>query len=77
MAIAGRCHYTWPMPTNKKLGGLTNHTTGPLPLLHDLRTDPGEAYNLAQRFPEVVAELEAAMRAWEEEMDTNLLGFLP
>jgi len=69
-------HYTWPMPTNKKLGSLTNHTAGPLPLLHDLRSDPGEAYNLAERFPEVVRRLETAMTAWEAEMESNPLGFL-
>ena len=69
-------HYTWPMPVNKKLGGLANHTSGPLPLLHDLRKDPGEAYNLAPDFPDVVARLEAAMDAWEAGMEANPLGFL-
>jgi arylsulfatase A len=69
-------HYTWPMPVDKKLGGLTNHTEGPLPLLHDLSTDPGEAYNLAERFPDVVERLEAAMAAWETEMEADPLGFL-
>jgi uncharacterized sulfatase len=68
-------HYTWPMPVNKKLGDLANHTSGPLPLLFDLSTDPGEAYNLAERYPEVAAELEAAMRRWEAEMASNPLGF--
>ena len=68
-------HYTWPMPVNKKLGDLANHTAGPLPLLYDLSADPGEAYNLAQRFPEVVAELDAAMSRWEAEMASNPLGF--
>jgi len=68
-------HYVWPMPVNKKLGGLTNHTTGPLPLLHNLRTDPGEAYNLAERYPEVVARMEAALTAWETELKEDPLGF--
>lgn len=68
-------HYTWPMPVNKKLGHLANHTDGPLPLLHNLTTDPGEAYNLAERHPEVVERLEAALAAWEREMDENPLGF--
>ena len=63
------------MPVNKKLGDLANHTAGPLPLLYDLSADPGEAYNLAQRFPEVVAELDAAMSRWEAEMASNPLGF--
>jgi len=69
-------HYSWPMPVNKKLGALANHTTGPLPLLHNLSTDPGEAYNLVQRFPHVVERLGAAMTAWEAEIESNPLGFL-
>jgi len=69
-------HYTWPMPVNKKLGALTEHTAGPLPLLHDLSSDPGEAYNLAERYPEVAERLEAAMAEWEEAMATNPLGLI-
>lgn len=69
-------HYTWPMPTNKKLGALSEHTAGPLPLLHDLAMDPGEAYNLAERYPEVVAGLEQVLARWEEEMQVNPLGRL-
>jgi uncharacterized sulfatase len=68
-------HYTWPMPVNKKLGGLANHTTGPAPLLYDLGTDPGEAYNLASRHREVVERLEAAMANWESLMASDPLGF--
>jgi hypothetical protein len=63
------------MPVNKKLGGLANHTTGPAPLLFDLRTDPGEAYDLASRYPEVVERLEAAMATWESRMASDPLGF--
>ncbi|MFC1661811.1 sulfatase [Gemmatimonadota bacterium] len=69
-------HYTWPMPVNKKLGALANHTTGPLPLLHNLRTDPGESYNLALSFPDVVTRLESAMTAWEDDIESDPLGFL-
>jgi arylsulfatase A-like enzyme len=68
-------HYTWPMPHNKKLGSLANHTTGPAPLLFDLRTDPGEAYDLSARHPEVLARLEAIMTAWERDLEANPLGF--
>ena len=67
--------YVWPMPNNKKLGHLTNHTTGPAPLLYDLRVDPGEAYDLSARHPEVVERMEAAMRAWENAMAADPLGF--
>ncbi len=68
-------HYVWPMPANRKLGSLTNHTTGPLPLLFDLTTDPGEAYDLAERHPQVVDRLEGVMRAWEAGMASDPLGF--
>jgi uncharacterized sulfatase len=68
-------HYTWPMPHNKRLGSLANHTTGPAPLLFDLRTDPGEAYDLSARHPEVLARLEAIMTAWERDLEANPLGF--
>ncbi len=69
-------HYAWPMPTNKKLGRLANHTSGPLPLLFNLRTDPGEAYDLAASHPEIVKEMERAMSAWASEMESDPLGFL-
>jgi uncharacterized sulfatase len=68
-------HYTWPMPVNKKLGRLANHTTGPAPLLYDLSLDSGEAYNLARTFPGVVEKLDAGLAAWEAAMDRNPLGF--
>ncbi len=69
-------HYVWPLPVNERLGGVANHTTGPLPLLFDLETDPGEAYDLAGRFPDVVARLDAAMTAWEERMAADPLGLV-
>jgi len=69
--------YTWPMPNNKKLGRLAEHTTGPSPLLYDLAVDREEAYNLAERHPEVVARMEGAMQAWEREMAENPLGLIP
>ena len=65
------------MPANKALGHLSNYTEGPLPLLHDLESDPGEAYNLADRYPEVVERLEGAMADWESDLERNRLGFLP
>lgn len=69
-------HYTWPMPHNQKLGHLTNHTRGPEPLLYDLSKDPGEAYNLAERSPDVAREMESAMAAWEEALENNPLGLV-
>lgn len=69
-------HYVWPMPVNRKLGKLINHTTGPLPMLFNLRTDPGEAYNLAQRYPERVAQLATTMARWQDQMKRNPLGII-
>lgn len=67
-------HYVWPLPVNQRLGWLARQTTGPLPLLYDMAQDPGEAYNLAGRFPERVQELTEAMVRWETTMTTNLFG---
>ena len=36
--------------------------------LYDIKTDPGQKYDLADNHPEVVAELKAAHDAWWEEM---------
>ena len=41
---------------------------GQLPLLYDLSTDIGEMTNVADDHPEVVADLEAAIAAWDAEM---------
>lgn len=70
-------HYVWPLPVNKKLGGLSVHTSGPLPMLFDLGRDPGESYNLAQRYPERVAQLDASMNRWCDEMARSPLGLVP
>ena len=58
-------HYVWPLPVNKALGHLSEHTTGPLPLLFDLKTDPTEAYNVADRHPQVAARLAAEITKFE------------
>lgn len=68
-------HYVWPLPVNKKTGGMNEHTSGPLPLLFDLEVDPGEAYNVADRQPDVVTGLSAAMTQWEDELKTNRKGW--
>ena len=67
-------HYVWPLPVNAKLGWLTRQTTGPLPLLYNLKTDPGEAYNLAGRFPDRVRDYTARMERWDDGMKRNLFG---
>lgn len=67
-------HYVWPLPVNQKLGWLSRQTSGPLPLLYNLKTDPGEAYNLAGRYPERVKALTDAMARWDASMASNLFG---
>lgn len=69
-------HYVWPMPVNEKFGSLSRQTKGPLPMLFNLSTDPGEAYNLASRYPDRVNAMTATMARWEEQMRTNRLGLL-
>jgi len=61
-------HYVWPLPVNKKLGGLSNHTRGPLPLLFNLKTDAGEAYNVITKYPDVARRLADQMVRWEKGM---------
>ncbi len=68
-------HYLWPLPVNKRTGGISEHTTGPLPLLFDLETDPGEAYDVTAKHPDVVRQLAGRMDRWEEELRRNRMGW--
>jgi uncharacterized sulfatase len=69
-------HYVWPMPVNKKIGPINHHTTGPSPLLFNLDTDPGEAYNLINRYPERGRKLEEKMVHWERTLAENPGGWV-
>ena len=69
-------HYKYPLPTNKKWGGVGKARIGEWPLLYDLSTDPGESYNLAQNMPEVAERMEGLMRKWEAEMAGNAPGIV-
>ncbi len=68
-------HYVWPMPVNKVGGRMSEHTTGPLPLLFDLETDPGEAYDLSGKYPDVARRLADRMARWDEELQRNRMGW--
>ena len=49
--------------------------TGNVPVpkaLYDLRTDPGETYDLQDRFPEIVAQLEKIAEKYREELGDDL-----
>ena len=69
-------HYKYPLPTNKKWGGVGKARIGEWPLLYDLSTDPGESYNLAQNMPEGAERMEGLMRKWEGEMAENAAGIV-
>lgn len=68
-------HYVWPLPLNEKLGGISEHTRGPLPLLFNLATDPGESYDLTAKHPDVAAELEEKMNEWEAALTADPKGW--
>ena len=68
-------HYVWPLPLNESLGGMSEHTTGPLPLLFDLEIDPGESYDVHLRYPEITEKLDAQMSAWESALALDPKGW--
>jgi uncharacterized sulfatase len=68
-------HYVWPLPLNETLGAMSEHTTGPLPLLFDLENDPGESYDLSGRHPELAAQLAERMTEWEASLAANRKGW--
>jgi len=69
-------HYSWPMPVNKKFGSLISYTNGPLPLLFNLGIDPGESYNVIEKYPGKAREFENVMARWEKEMTDNPGGWI-
>ncbi len=68
-------HYVWPLPVNKKMGSLSEHLNGPLPLLFNLDTDPGEAYDLTTKYPEMAEKLARRMDEWEQQLHDNRMGW--
>ena len=43
------------------------------PQLFNLKSDPGETYNLAASQPKRVAELHKALRGWARDVDSNVI----
>lgn len=68
-------HYVWPLPLDEKLGGISEHTTGPLPLLFNLELDRDESYDLAGKHSDIAAQLADQMERWETELDANPKGW--
>ena len=83
-------HY-WPLPLDKpstltgKQGerytytdpktGQTLRLMSGFPLLYDLRIDPNESYNVADRHPDESKRLRTAIERWEQDFFTNPRGW--
>ena len=79
--LAGNSHYVWPNPLDKldSLAGrmvsardyspagsdVSIPTMGTWPLLYHLGRDRGESYNVAAKYPEVVAKLSSTLSDWK------------
>ena len=90
--IANNSHYVWPNPLDKNdslIGGLAGSrdykpansstsvaTLGTWPLLYNLQTDPGEAYNLAKSRPEKKELLHSKLDQWKTEFYRNPRGWI-
>jgi arylsulfatase A len=83
--------YYWPVPLDKpstftgKRGqaytytdpktGQTIHLLQSFPLLYDLRTDPGESYNVVDRHPDESKRLRGFIERWEQDFFANPRGW--
>jgi uncharacterized sulfatase len=70
--------YTWPIPLD---AAAVPHRLGKKqlgdrwPLLYDLASDPGEAYNLRRTHPAVAAQMEDRLQSWEASVQADPRGF--
>lgn len=62
--------YIYPTPVNA-IG-----KRGKGPFLYDMNKDPGESYDLAARYPDLVKKLSLQMDQWEKTMNENKKGFI-
>jgi arylsulfatase A len=67
-------HYVYPMPVNEKWGKLSKYSLGPLPLLFNVKLDPGESYNLADRHPERVQAMSKRLAEWDASVRADPVG---
>ena len=90
--IGENSHYVWPVPLDKpdsKVGSalsMMNYsppnsdeviaTLGDWPALYNLELDPGEAYNVAKRYPEKVKELKNLKQEFSNSVSSNPRGLL-
>lgn len=73
-------HYTWPQPLDKPtttFGKLSKDKfLGNWPNLYNLKTDAGENYDLASRYPDVCTRMEKIMSEWEKGIEQNRGGWI-
>jgi uncharacterized sulfatase len=71
--------YVWPVPLDGEAlpSRLGLKQLGPdrMPLLYDLRSDPGERYNVIAHQPEIARRLDELMSAWQSEQSRSPRGF--
>jgi uncharacterized sulfatase len=84
-------HYVWPVPLDKQdnlagqlMGGFNYvppdgsdpvPALGTWPLLYNMHQDPGESYNVAKLYPDVVRTLEQRVDTWRTDFYTNPRGW--
>ncbi len=90
--IERNSHYVWPAPLDKQDtpagrmltsrnytppgGDESVPTLGTWPLLYELHRDPAEAYNVAEKHPDVAGDLARQLQAWRSEFLANPRGWL-
>lgn len=90
--IRQNSHYVWPLPLDKKetiagqlAGGRDYYppgaaapvpTLGDWPLLYHVGRDPGEAYNVLKKYPDVARDLESQLETWRATYLANPAGWL-
>ena len=85
-------HYTWPLPLDKQdnvagqlAAGNNYHpensdetvpALGSWPALYNMAHDSGEAYNVAEKYPEIAEKLDRQLKEWESAYYKNPQGWI-
>ncbi|HDP34192.1 MAG TPA: hypothetical protein ENN29_03675 [Candidatus Hydrogenedentes bacterium] len=89
--VHANSHYTWPLPLDKEdniagqlAAGNNYHppdsdetipALGSWPALYNLTVDPGEAYNVAKRHPDIAQKLQRQLEKWKAAYYANPRGW--